>query len=318
MTLHSKSVESFKCSVCGSTANTSLDGFIVCTNCGTCQDRQIVQGTYTAIEGLYSGSQFVDVGNKMHVVTANGSEIGYKRQSVFKTSKAVRLKRVHDRMMMRIEERLLRGLKWINMLAAQLNLSVLTRDRAAYLHRTMLPHYNIHKDQKPLVICVLTLAIREHQIPIKESQVLEIIPLLSKNKSILNRTKFFIMEYLGISWPSHRPECFIPQIISTLRKDPNVLRYLERRNGTPEYFSRLERITTKLLQPMTSLDYGSRAPDILAASAIYAVDSFLLKVLTQRSISKASGAVEFAIRIHHSQLWKSKAHLVKKLLEEEE
>lgn len=324
MTLQSGPTESSitktKCLVCGSRATRPSDGFIVCTECGTCQDRELVQGVYIFREGSYEGAaQYTDIGNKMHVANAKGSQIGFsRRQPIFRTSKILRLKRVHHQTTMQIEKRLSRGLIWINKVAERLQLPTQTRDRAAYLLRKTLPHYSIYRIQNPLVVCVLVLAIREHRLPLKEDDVLEIIPLLAKNKNQLNRAKFFVMEHMGISWPTHRPECFIPIVISALRKNPKVLERLELRNGTPDYFNRLERLSTRLLQSMNSIDYGGRYPNNLAASAVYSIDRLILNITTQKTCGEAVGVAEYSVRDHYQNLWKRRLTQIKELLEEAE
>ena len=281
----------------------------------------MVQSSYTIHEVSESGfndpAQFTDIGNKMHVANAKGSQIGspFERLSILRTSKVLRLKRVHHRTLMRIEERLLRGLERINKATVHLQIPTQTRDRAAYLLRKTLPHYTVFMSQVPLVVCVLVMAIREHQLPITEDDVLEIVPTQSRHKNQLNRTKFFLMETLGIKWPSHRPECFIPQVISAIQKNPTVLRRLKRKKGALDYFNRLERLATRLLQSMTSMDYGGRFPDVLAASAVYTIDRLLLHVITQTDAGETIGAVDYSIRSHHNELWKFKSDEIKKLLE---
>jgi transcription initiation factor TFIIIB Brf1 subunit/transcription initiation factor TFIIB len=278
----------------------------------------MIHGSYVIRESSYEGpSQYVDIGLKIHVANAQGSQVGYqrKRQSIFKTSKILRLKRTHYQTVMRVEQRLIQGLILINKTAEQLQLPEQTRDRAAYLLRKTLPHYDIYRSQNTLLVCVLVLAVREHRLPFKESDFLEIISIHSRHKHQLNRTKFFLMKHLGIRWPSHRPECFIPKIISAIQKNPRVLERLERRKGTQDYFNRLERLTTKLLQSMTSIDYGGRFPDILAASAVYTIDSQLLRVITQRDAGETVGVVDFSIRDHYNGLWKHRQAQIEELLE---
>ena len=306
-----------KCPVCGSREIRPSDGWVVCTNCGTCQDREIVQGTFTIRENQFLGpSQSVDIGNKIHVANAQGSLIGHQseRQSILMTSKVLRLRRAHNQTMMRIEQRMIQGFKLINKTAVHLHLPEQTRDRAAYLLRKTLPHYPT-KSQHPLVVCVLVLAIREHQLPLTEDDVLEIILTRLRHKGQLNRAKFFIMEQLGIKWPILRPELFIPKVISAIRKNPKVLRCLKRRNGTPDYFNRLERLSINLLQSMTSNDYGARSPEILAASAVYTIDRLLLHVVSQEDAGETVGVVDHSIRAHHNGFWKHKSDQIEELLE---
>ena len=165
------------------------------------------------------------------------------------------------------------------------------------------------------MVCVLGLAIREHQLPLTEDDVLEIILTRLKHKGQLNRAKFFIMEQLGIKWPRAQPELFIPRIISTIRNNPKVLERLKKRKGTMDYFSKLERISVRLLQSLTFADRGGRSPAILAASAVYTIDRRLLYVTTQDNVGEVFRISEVSIRDHHNRLWKHKSDQIEELLE---
>ncbi len=310
------------CVSCGAHEFIESDGYNVCRECGTVNDRVMKPGSFLLHETENRHyMQSVELGNRMHIANAHGSHIGYRKgsESIFRASKILRMKRIQQWAMMRNEQRLQRGLLHLNNASVQLQLPRDTRDRAAYLFRKTLPHYS-RGNYKILVVCILVLVVRLHQLPIREKEIVAVVPIpirITKRQTI-TRTKFFVMKILDIKWPSLQPECFIPRLISGLRKNTCVLERLERRKGTLNYFNKLERLSTRLLRSMTYLDYGGRDPVGLAASLIYTIDSMLLHVTTQKTVGKSIGVPEQTVRGHSNKLWEKKKHLINKALEEVE
>lgn len=311
------------CSSCGSHEFIESDGFTVCRDCGTVDDRVMVPGLFHSqeIENTQS-MQSVELGGRVHIANALGSHIGYRRdsESIFRASKILRMKRCQQQAMLRIEQRLQRGLTQINRTSVQLQIPRATRDEAAYLFRKILPHYSVTMNQYLLVFCVLLLAVRMHQLPIREKEIIDVVrlPVNTTTRRPITRTKFFVMKILDIKWPSLRSEIFVPKLISELRKNTCVLERLERKKGSLDYFNKLEVLSTKLLKAITSFDYAGRSPIGLAASAVYSIDSMILHVTTQKTVSESIGVPEYNIRDHVTQLWKKQKYLITKLLEVEE
>jgi transcription initiation factor TFIIIB Brf1 subunit/transcription initiation factor TFIIB len=300
-----------KCTSCGSSAIRAQDGYNVCIECGTCQPELVfVNGPFTMRDDSRNAKkeyrQAVATGKLMRHTGTMGSYIGAKtRSDIFETSKFLRIKKYNRIVYAKNERRLQRALAYVNKAASLLNVTQQTVDRAAYLVRQVLPHFP-RGSTKQVIIVLLTLAIREHHMPVTESQVISVVQSKQRRK-YLNNTKLQIMAMLGIKWPKSKPEWFVPAITSSLANSTQVRAKLNKHGINPvTYFHVLDCDAHKVLANMDSCDYGGRAPNVIAAGILYALDRVRSKVLTTKGIAKVTGVAEYSIRAHYRVLWKSK------------
>lgn len=307
----SKSKE--RCYACGSSRLLESDGFIVCSECGTCQEQPVmVQGHYVIYDEIHSlnkseSQQYVSHGRKMHVANCLGSSVGrITRIDMLKTSKTLRIRRLQEQTIMNTHYRLLKGLLLLNRAATHLQLPDQTRDHAAFIIRKVIANSDRRHFTDRIVIVAIILAVRQHQLPIRENDVLRFIPYRNKSKTELNQIKWHVANCLNIRWPSSRPEWFIPQIISHIRKNERVIGRLKQNEIDYDYFMRLEHIARAILNQIDSNQYGGRFPNALAASLVYAIDKELLHVTSQNAVSEAFGLKEYTVRGRYHEVWKGR------------
>jgi transcription initiation factor TFIIIB Brf1 subunit/transcription initiation factor TFIIB len=309
-------------------------GLYVCEDCGLVAEPDYVPQDY--IISVHTdkhelAKQYVSPGERVDIVDGMGSYIGNFNETRSRDSHGNtlskekelyfrRLNRIYNfRARIRHKESQYRVLKSLNHATVLLQLSDETKQRAAYIYRKSLKHF----DQKevsthPVIMTVaLFLAIRERSAPVTLQDVIKTFRQLG-HRIPLNKVMRMI-EILkkapGIELVRRISEDYIPCLASKVVRHPEVKVRLHRRFWTPtEYHSLLTRTATLLLKEISPEQRGGRHPYIFAASVLYGADLLIARqsekcaVLTQKLLATITNVAEYSIRDHYCSVLK---HYVK-------
>jgi transcription initiation factor TFIIIB Brf1 subunit/transcription initiation factor TFIIB len=227
-----------------------------------------------------------------------------------RASKNLRIQRLQERTILGPHERLLRALVILNRTADQLQLPDQTRDHAAFIVKRILPNYRRGLWVGHLVTAALTLAVRQHRLPVLEADILKFIPLRKYHKTRLNRIKWQVVKSLDIKWPCSQPQWFVPRIISCIRSNSKACEKLSQEDLEYDYFHWLERTAVLILGRVELTNRRGANPAAIAASLVYSIDFKSLHITTQAMVGEAIGFSENSIRDHHRYIWRDRIEAI--------
>lgn len=307
-------------------------GHLVCTRCGLVISREYVLPTFQMgaerREGDPEASQYVSLGNRLHIVDGLGSYIGYHKDRYFRDSaghslsgrqqkKFRRLKSVYStRIRIGKDEAKYRALRTLNRVAKLLMLNEQVRDRAAYLFNKVLSEAENRISNNILLMAVcLLMGVREfkQEAPITLEEIAEVFEQCGHRVSVrtIVREALRLRSITGHVPRIRKPRDYVPRVLSLLVNHGEVVRKVEARGwDLSEYKSKLQKKMLFILDLVPSSKRGGRNPFIFTVSSAYAGDRLVAEengcrsVLTQKLASVATDVAEYSIRDHFGMIKK--------------
>ena len=315
-----KHLNNNNCTFCSKSHFSELEGFIVCTNCGTENGKTFTNSSYEIASFTRKNpTQYLDIGKQITKVGNLGSEIGYYKNSDFfgkqmnekSNLKFKRLnKKYHTPAKSIANQTHLRTFLIFNSIASKLQISVSIKERVAYLYWKQVNLSTKKITNHVLLISLLllyTIKEKKYHSSIKFQEVVETF-----NKSghrVTNKNILQLAAELNIKLndnPIRKSEDYVTRISQTLICAEKIKKGIAKYKGlTPnKYAILLETLSNLMLSYLSRKYRGGTRPFGYAASIVYLADRAIARyfkktpVLTQKLMAKLSGAKEYTIRDH--------------------
>ncbi len=304
--------------------------FFTCGSCGLVHSRIYVEPEDLQELDMDGKDQSqVSYGNRMHIADGLGTFMGYYNTWDLKDARGVplnkakrdffiRLKRLND-IWLHVADKEKRPqytqFRTLNEITATLEIPPQTRDRAAYLFRSVYQELKskIQITYREILAASLYLAIREHRVMIRLD---ELTLTLNQQGSEVESKKIIraagkIRKQLGakVAVRTNRGEDYIDRVIEKLAHSATIQDLLKRRKIDEEtYFQELRSTVLEMFTRWTHR--GGRNPYILAAAMLVGADKVLMakkkqkELLTQTTVARISEVAEYSLRDHYLKLIK--------------